>query len=162
MLGCLGNHEVYAEVEDYVEQRGRALGLSFLRHQAKSLRFGGAELNIAGVDYQKMHSHYLKSAEKLISPGAVNILLSHNPDVFPVAARQGFHLTIAGHTHGGQVDFEILHQHVNIARCFTPYVRGLYRQNGSSVYVSSGLGTIGMPVRLGATAEITLLHLCAT
>ena len=63
---------------------------------------------------------------------------------------QGYDLTIAGHTHGGQVDVEILHQHVNVARYFTPYVRGLYRHQKSSVYVSNGLGTIGVPVRLGA------------
>ena len=79
-------------------------------------------------------------------------MLSHNPDVFPVAAAQGYDVTIAGHTHGGQVDFEMLHQHMNVARYFTPYVRGLYREGKSSVYVSSGLGTIGVPVRIGAPA----------
>jgi predicted MPP superfamily phosphohydrolase len=88
--------------------------------------------------------------------------LSHNPDVFPVAASQGYDLTIAGHTHGGQVNFEILHRNMNVARAFTPYVRGLYREGNSSVYVSSGIGTIGVPVRIGAPAEIAVLRLCAT
>ncbi len=78
-----------------------------------------------------------------------------------MAAAQGYDLTIAGHTHGGQVDFEILHQHFNVARYFTPYVRGLYRGEKSSVYVSSGLGTIGVPVRIGAPPEISVLRLCA-
>jgi predicted MPP superfamily phosphohydrolase len=118
-------------------------------------------LNFAGVDYQKMHSHYLKGAEQLIVPGAVNILLSHNPDVFPVAAAQGYDLTIAGHTHGGQVDVEILHEHMDVARYFTPFVQGLYRRGNSSVYVSNGLGTIGVPVRLGAPAEVSVIRLCA-
>jgi uncharacterized protein len=162
VLGCLGNHELYAEVEDYVTTQGRLAGIEFLRHQSKLLRFGSAALNLAGVDYQKMGSRYLAGAERLIVPGAVNVLLSHNPDVFPVAAAQGYHLTIAGHTHGGQVDFEILHQHVNVARYFTPYVRGLYRHEKSSVYVSTGLGTIGVPVRIGAPPEISVLRLCAT
>jgi predicted MPP superfamily phosphohydrolase len=161
VLGCLGNHEVYAEVEDYVTTQGRRMGIEFLRHQSKLLRFGSAAINFAGVDYQKMNSRYLAGAERLIVPGAVNVLLSHNPDVFPVAAAQGYHLTIAGHTHGGQVDFEILHQHVNVARYFTPYVRGLYRHDNSSVYVSTGLGTIGVPVRIGAPPEISVLRLCA-
>jgi hypothetical protein len=79
-----------------------------------------------------------------------------------VAATQGYDLTIAGHTHGGQVNFELLHDNVNVARFFTPYVRGLYRQANASVYVSSGIGTIGLPVRLGAQPEISVLRLCAT
>ncbi len=161
VLGCLGNHEVYAEVQDYVTEQGGRIGIEFLRSQAKLLRFGGSALNFAGVDYQRMGSHYLRGAERLIAPGAVNVLLSHNPDVFPVAATQGYDLTIGGHTHGGQVDVEILHQHLDVARFFTPFVRGLYRRGASSVYVSSGLGTIGVPVRLGAPAEVSLLRLCA-
>jgi uncharacterized protein len=161
VLGCLGNHEIYARAENYVTEQGRRIGIEFLRHQARLLRFGNALINIAGVDYQKMHSHYLKGAERLIVPGAVNIMLSHNPDVFPVAAAQGYDLTIAGHTHGGQVDIEILQQHVNVARYFTPFVQGLYRRENSSVYVSNGLGTIGVPVRLGAPAEVSVLRLCA-
>jgi len=162
VLGCLGNHETYAEVEGYVTEQGRRLGIGFLRHQARMLRFGAAAINIAGVDYQRIHARYLKGAEKLVAPGALNILLSHNPDVFPVAAAQGYVVTIAGHTHGGQVDFELLHEHMSVARFYTPYVRGLYRQGASSVYVSSGLGTIGVPIRLGVPPEVSLLRLCAT
>jgi hypothetical protein len=162
VLGCLGNHEIYAEIENYVTVEGRKIGIDFLRRQTRLLRFGDATVNFAGVDYQRMHTHYLRGAERMIVPGAVNILLSHNPDVFPVAAGQGYDLTISGHTHGGQVDFEILHQHLNVARYFTPYVRGLYRRENASVYVSSGLGTIGVPVRIGAPPEISVLRLCAT
>ena len=126
------------------------------------LRFGAASINFAGVDYQRFGRPYLRGAERLIEPGTVNVLLSHNPDVFPVAASQGYDLTIAGHTHGGQVDFEILHQHMNVARVYTPYVAGIYTRGKSSVYVSTGLGTIGVPVRIGAAAEVSLLRLCAT
>ncbi len=161
VLGCLGNHEVYARVQGYVTEQGRRMGIDFLRHQSRQIRFGSATLNFAGVDYQRMHSHYLIGAGQLVVPGAVNILLSHNPDVFPVARAQGYDLTIAGHTHGGQVDVEILHQHLDPARYFTPFVQGLYREGNSSVYVSNGLGTIGVPVRLGAPAEVSVLRLCA-
>jgi len=161
VLGCLGNHEIFARTENYVTEHGRRIGIEFLRHQAKQLRFGNATINFAGVDYQKMHSQYLQGTEQLIVPGACNVMLSHNPDVFPVAAAQGYALTIAGHTHGGQVDVEILHQHLNVARYFTPFVGGLYRRGSSSVYVSNGLGTIGVPVRLGAPPEVSVLRLCA-
>jgi len=161
VLGCMGNHERFAGIESYVTREGQRIGIEFLRHQAKVLRFGAARINFAGVDYQKFGAPYLTGVERLIVPDALNVLLSHNPDVFPVAAQQGYHLTIAGHTHGGQVDFEILSQHVNVARVYTPYVRGLYHNAGSSLYVSTGLGTIGVPMRIGAPPEVSLIRLCA-
>ena len=160
IFGCLGNHELYANAENYVERNGARLGLRFLRHSAERLQFGGAVLNIAGVDYQQSRKPYLVGAGRMVDPGAFNVLLSHNPDVFPVAARQGYQLTIAGHTHGGQVRVEILRQDLNIARFFTPYVDGLYRRNEAAVFVSRGIGTIGLPARLGAPPEVNLLRLC--
>jgi len=98
----------------------------------------------------------------MVEPGAFNVLLSHNPDVFPVAARQGYQLTIGGHTHGGQVRLEILHADLNVARFFTRYVDGLYRQGSSSIFVSRGIGTIAVPARFGAPPEVALLQLCRT
>jgi predicted MPP superfamily phosphohydrolase len=157
----MGNHEVYTQTEDYVEREGRRIGIDFLRNRARVLWFNGAPINFAGVDYQTMHTGYLPGAEGLVQPGMLNVMLSHNPDVFPVAARKGYALTIAGHTHGGQVNVEILHRNLNAARYFTPYVRGLYQENGAAVYVSSGLGTIGVPVRLGAPPEVSVVRLCA-
>jgi uncharacterized protein len=162
VFGCLGNHEVYAGVENYAAAHAARLGIRFLRGAAEPLRFGNATLNLAGVDYQPFHVPYLKGAEKLLHPGAFNVLLSHNPDVFPVAARQGYDLTIAGHTHGGQVRVEILNQDLNVARFFTRYVDGVYRQGSSSIFVSRGIGTIGLPARLGAAPEVALLRLCRT
>jgi predicted MPP superfamily phosphohydrolase len=64
------------------------------------------------------------------------------------------------------VNVEILHENVNPARLITPYTKGLYRLNqvagNSSIYVSSGIGTIGVPARIGVPPEITVLRLCAT
>ena len=77
----------------------------------------------------------------MVVPGALNVLLSHNPDVFPVAVRQGYNFVIAGHTHGGQVTVEILDQSINAARFFTPSVYGLYRQGGAAVPRGPGLMT---------------------
>ena len=162
IFGCLGNHEIYTGTEDYAEREGARLGIRFLRCAATRLTFGNAHLNLAGVDYQRFRKPYLVHANKLFEPGAFNVLLSHNPDVFPVAARQGYRLTIAGHTHGGQVRMEILGQDLSIARFFTPYIDGLYRIGSSSVFVSRGIGTIGLPVRLGSPPEVALLRLCRT
>jgi uncharacterized protein len=160
IFACMGNHEIYAGVEDYAAASGAQLGIRFLRSTAQLLRFGSATLNLAGVDYQRMHADYLIGAEKMIQAGALNLLLSHNPDVFPVAASQGWQCTLAGHTHGGQINFEILRRDMNIARFFTPYTKGLYRQGESSIYVSRGIGTIGVPVRIGSVPEVALLKLC--
>ena len=96
---------------------------------------------------------------KLVVPGAANLLLSHNPDVFPVAVEKGYDAMLSGHTHGGQITVEILNQSLNLVRFATPYVKGLYRIDGRSCYVTAGIGTITMPVRIGALPEITLARL---
>jgi predicted MPP superfamily phosphohydrolase len=158
-LGCLGNHEMYTGTEKYVTEQGRRLGIDFLRKENRELRFGNASINFAGVDYQTTHTPYLVGTQGLVVPGKLNILLSHNPDVFRVAASQGYDLTISGHTHGGQINVEILNDNFNMARYYTPYTRGLYQHGDSQVYVSAGIGTVGMPVRLGAPAEVNLIRL---
>jgi hypothetical protein len=160
ILGCLGNHERYAEAEGYTQIQGARFGLRFLRHEAVKLRYAGAQLNLVGVDYQRFNRPYLTRTEELVDPAAFNVLLSHNPDVFPAAVRKGFPLTISGHTHGGQVRVEILQQDLNVARFFTHYVDGLYHQGASSIFVSRGIGTIGLPARLGAPPEVALITLC--
>lgn len=157
--GCLGNHEILAEAEDYATAQGERAGLRFLRGKRASLRFGSARLNLAGVDYQRMGSHYLAGAERLVHKDEFNLLLSHNPDVFPVAGRQGWDLTLSGHTHGGQITLEYLHPSLNPARFFTPFTQGVYRTGDSALYVCRGLGTIGLPMRFGAEPEIGLIRL---
>ena len=161
VLGCLGNHEVYAQIEAYTVTEAAKYGMNFLRRQSAEIRRGNGILNVAGVDFEPFFSraHYLENTEQLVRIGMPNILLSHNPDVFPAAAKKGFDLVLAGHTHAGQVTVEILRQNANMARFFTPYVAGLYESAGKSCYVTAGIGTIGMPVRIGAPPEITLIRL---
>jgi len=161
LLGCLGNHEIYTQVEQYTEQQAARKGITFLRGARRELKFGKGILNIAGIDYQPftLQGKYLRGAESLVVPGATNVLLSHNPDVFQEAPQQGWQAMLAGHTHGGQVTVEILSRTVNVARFLTKYVTGLYVERGASCYVTRGIGTIGIPARVGATPEITLLRL---
>lgn len=161
ILGCLGNHEIYARCQNYTTAEAARRGIGFLRTEARLFRFGDGRLNVAGVDYQRSRRirPYLEGAEKLVVPGAANLLLSHNPDVFPDAVRKGYGAMLAGHTHGGQVTVEILNQTLNLARFATPYVAGLYRLDGRSCYVTCGIGTITVPVRIGAPPEITLVRL---
>ena len=164
-FGCLGNHERYARAEDEATALAAQAGIPILRGQAQQLRWGNSVLNVAGVDYQRGSSkdNYLLGAQQLVYPEGFNVLLSHNPDVFPVAAGQGYNLILSGHTHGGQVTFEILDESINPARFYTPFVRGLYRlrpeDTSAAIYVTPGIGTIGIPARIGAPPEISLLTL---
>jgi predicted MPP superfamily phosphohydrolase len=161
VFGCMGNHEIYAKAESRAAQLGARCGIHFLRRQALQLRFGKSVLNLAGVDFQpsRQKAVYLRGAERMVVPGALNVLLSHNPDVFPVAARQGYNVLLAGHTHGGQINVEILDQSISPIRFFTPYIYGLYRSGTAIAYVTRGIGTIGIPTRIGAPPEISVLTL---
>jgi predicted MPP superfamily phosphohydrolase len=161
VFGCMGNHEHYARAEDYVEQASARAGIRFLRSRSQQLQFGGATLNLAGVDHQSTtHGKpFLVGAERMVVPGAFNLLLSHNPAVFPVAAHQGYNLMLSGHTHGGQINVEIYDQSITPARFFTHYIYGLYHAQGAAAYVTRGIGTIAIPVRIGAPPEITVIHL---
>jgi hypothetical protein len=125
------------------------------------LRFGAARLNLAGVDYQPFGERPLVRTAELIEDGAFNLLLCHTPVPFDRAAQLGFDLTLSGHTHGGQLNLELGRENLTFVRLYTPYIRGLYRQLGKQLYVSRGLGTVGVPLRLGADPEVTLLRLCS-
>ena len=156
--GCMGNHEYYSKVEAYTQARARELDMFFLRNEANPLKFGNARLNLVGIDYRN-HRPYLNTVQDLVDRDSFNLLLAHTPEVFREAAKCGFDLTLSGHTHGGQINLELMGTNLNIADVHTPYTKGFYQLGASSIYVNSGLGTIGIPVRLGAPPEITLLRL---
>jgi uncharacterized protein len=151
-----------------------------LRASAQVIEHNGGRFNLMGVDYQRdsmtrgeSTGPMLREVERLIRRDMPNVLLSHNPNSFHRAAELGIELSLAGHTHGGQVKVEIVDHSVSPARLISPFVAGLYRLpmangNGSSagsaankaaLYVNRGLGTFGFPVRLGVPPEITLLTL---
>ena len=162
VFGCMGNHESYTLCESRAEDYGRTVGLQFLRQRSEVLEFGTARLNLCGVDYQRKAYPYLLGAERMVEPNALNLLLSHNPDVFPVAAEIGYDLVLAGHMHGGQVTVEILKQWANAGHFFTSFVAGEYRLSSSLLYVNRGIGTVNLPLCIGATPEVTLLTLRRT
>jgi hypothetical protein len=180
--GCNGNHEIYAGVEGDAERLFREKGMWLLRAAGAVVEHNGARFNLLGVDYQRDHmvsgertGPMLQEIEHLVRRDMPNLLLSHNPNSFHRAAELGIELSLAGHTHGGQVKFEIVDHSVSPARLFTPFVAGLYHlpmhghagaasANGlqkAALYVNRGLGTFGFPVRIGVPPEITLLTLRA-
>ena len=169
VFGCLGNHEIWAHVEDSITQLFAERGTRILRHQNAAIETSGEHLNLIGVDYQTktrfgplpngVVNGYLEGVEPLVSPGTVNILLSHNPNTFDRAAELGIDLSLAGHTHGGQVALEYISPNLSPARLITSYVRGWFKQGESQLYVNRGIGTIFSPVRFGSPPEITVYEL---
>jgi len=173
--GCNGNHEIYAGAEDAATELFQQHGMKLLRQENAELDWRGAKFNLIGVDYQRdfmtrgPSGKALAGIESLVRHDMPNVLLSHNPNSFHRAAELGIELSLAGHTHGGQVKVEIVDHTISPARLITDFVAGLYRlpmTNGNSgktafLYVNRGLGTFGFPVRLGVPPEITLLTLRA-
>jgi predicted MPP superfamily phosphohydrolase len=189
--GCNGNHEIYARAEDEAGYLYPQAGMNLLRQKNAQLAFRGAQFNLIGVDYQREHNgrgqrqQMLAGVEGLVRRDMPNILLSHNPNSFNRAAELGIELSLAGHTHGGQIQVEILDHRLSPARFISDYIAGLYQRPlfapapneraGSvvsagrkftpqsspmaSIYVNRGLGTVGAPVRLGVPPEISLLVL---
>jgi uncharacterized protein len=172
VFGCLGNHEIYTETEDSITRLFAAVGIRILRQERAAIHSHAEVLNLIGVDYQQLRfsrdhdghlvDRYLEGSEKLVMPDMVNILLSHNPNSFDRAAELGIDLTLAGHSHGGQLALSFINRGLTLVRPETPYVSGLYEKPGSQLYVNRGIGTTGPPIRLGARPEITVLELTRT
>jgi len=176
--GCNGNHEIYAEAEGQSQELFQRYGMRLLRQQSEQLEWNGEKFNLIGVDYQRQRTlsgeqhQMLHNVEALVRNDMPNILLSHNPNSFYRAAELGIELSLAGHTHGGQIRVEILDRRWSPARFMTNFVAGLYElpmgngagsaRKSSFLYVNRGLGTFGIPVRLGVPPEITLLSLRST
>ena len=172
VFGCLGNHEIYTETEDSIARLFAAVGIHILRQERTPIQSHGETLNLIGVDYQQMRfsrdhdghlvDRYLEGSEKLVMPGMVNILMSHNPNSFDRAAELGIDLTLAGHSHGGQLTLSFINRGLTLVRPETPYVSGWYGKPGGQLYVNRGIGTTGPPIRIGARPEITVLELTRT
>ncbi len=165
VFGCLGNHEIYTETQGSITRLFAVQGIRILRQARMPVQTGGEALNLIGVDFQGRHGPplppraYLRGVERLMMPDTANILLSHNPNSFDRAAELGIDLSLGGHTHGGQVTLEFIHPSLSPSRLMTPYVSGWFEKPGSQLYVNRGIGTIGFPIRLGASPEITVFEL---
>ena len=169
VFGCLGNHEYMTETEESITRLFASGQIRILRQERVPIQLHEETLNLIGIDYQQARfskdhgghlvDQYLAGSENLVMPGTVNILLNHNPNAFDRAAELGIDLMLAGHTHGGQLSLEFVHRGLCLSRLVTPYVSGWYQKAGSQLYVNRGIGTIGLPMRVGARPEITVFEL---
>jgi hypothetical protein len=152
-----GNHEYYSGHEQWVEEVHR-LGLRPLRNERLQIVHNGAVLDLAGVndvngeDFGDGPDFAKALGDR--DPANPVVLLAHQPVVAKEAARYGVDLQLSGHTHGGQmVPFNLL---VGAAQ---PLVSGLGTIDGTTVYVTTGAGFWGPPVRVGVPPEVTLVEL---
>ncbi len=156
----LGNHDYFGRVETLIEAL-EAAGLRVLRNAGVAISHGGGALWLAGVDDTWADRADVGAALSACPVGAPSIVMAHDPDLFPDAAALGATLVLSGHTHGGQVAVPFLARWLTPARIITRFPLGLYRLGASTLHVTTGAGTTGPPVRLGAAPEIALLELRA-
>lgn len=165
VFSCLGNHEYHAGVDNARNILAGTPG-TLLLNFGLPLRWNGGDLFIAGIDNPlgrpagQDERAYLRDALEVsmqrARPWYFTILLSHRPWVFDFAAPRGVQLTLAGHTHGGQVGFA--GRSLLELSPATRYPWGRYRIGKRQLYTSAGAGQ-WIPFRLGCPAEAPVLEL---
>ncbi len=164
VFAVLGNHDVYTGAERVAAGLARhAPGIRLLRDTWQRLSTP-EPLTIAGVDdpgvdwtRRGVELEALDRVAAGIPDDGPAILLVHRPEAFPQAARLGFALVLAGHTHGGQL--ALPGGRINFARFITRFDRGLYVENGATLYVNRGAGFAGPALRVNCPREIAVLEL---
>jgi predicted MPP superfamily phosphohydrolase len=155
---CLGNHEYFADPE-IITAKMRESGMKVLRNDTEELEINGARLMLSGVDDGR-HANFDKVSYEATSLNTTRILLCHKPYYFDRAVAGKFDIMLSGHTHGGQIVLvDVLGFKLTPAAFASPYISGFYKRGGSLLYVSRGIGTIGLPIRVNCPPEITLFTL---
>ena len=154
----MGNHDYFGDGEPLITHL-HARGARVLRNEGTLLDRDGAGLYLAGIDDTWTKRDDIARALAGRPAGVPSILLAHDPDRFPHAAERGVDLTLAGHTHGGQIAFPFLYRWLSLARVAHRFNVGLYREGNSWLYVHPGLGTTGPPMRLGVAPAVVILTL---
>lgn len=156
---CMGNHDHFVDGEQ-VAQILEGAGIKLLRNRGEVIERGGAALWLAGVDDTWTNQDDVAAAVRDRPAGLPSVLLAHDPNLWPQAVENRVDWTLSGHTHGGQIGLVKLHPSISLARFITPFVAGLYEQDGAALYVSRGTANT-LPLRLGAPTEVSVFELKA-
>jgi hypothetical protein len=162
----LGNHDYFTDPTPLWDLLTRA-GIGCLENRHLVLERGGARLALIGLqDPMATNGRFQgiafgpgpdpAAATRGLEPGLFRLCMAHRPSMWDAAKATGAHLTLSGHTHGGQIN---LLPGLNSARLLGPYTSGLYREGGHTLYVSRGLGVVGLPMRINASPELPILRL---
>ncbi len=165
VYGILGNHDHYTGAEAVAAGNARDTSIRLLRNEWVEIEIEGATLCLMGIDDpgrgwsdRDSESPEIERLAREAPQVPARVLLVHRPSFFRQAARLGLPISLAGHTHGGQISLPRI-QHQNVARLIAHWTRGLFEDGESLLYVNRGLGIAGPPIRLNCPREIALLRL---
>ena len=157
VYAVLGNHDWWYDGERVSRALGAA-GVRVLENGAARVESGGRAFWLAGAADLWTRKPDVAGALAQVTPGDPVILLTHNPDIFPrVPARVS--LTLAGHTHGGQVNLPLFGRPVVPSEFGQRYAMGHVVEGGRHLFVSGGVGTSIIPVRFRIPPEVVVLSL---
>lgn len=156
-----GNHEYFSGAKEWCEYI-TSLGIKTLRNERVLIPADDKKdsFYLAGIDdWHKGLFGKSPNAKKALEnrdADKLTILLSHQPAAVDLAAHYGVDLQISGHTHGGQI-----WPFIYLVYLQQPYIKGLHRHKNTTtqIYINSGTGFWGPPMRLGSSSEITQITL---
>jgi uncharacterized protein len=154
----LGNHDEL-HCADTVTHLAEKAGVIVLRNDVAELNRNGQRLNIAGIHWAKSAAACARNIDQTCGDcegieDAPQLLLAHNPKAFVRASELGIPLTLAGHTHGGQIAMK---NRPNANLAFSHRHRaGLFSSGPSRLYVTSGVGA-WFPLRINCPSEIAMI-----
>src|SRR5256886_3633946 len=154
-----GNHDLIENGPEF-ERRVKHSGIPFLLDESIVITIRGAPLQLLGLSWTRARENRdgaiaaaVRQLLKQRQPETFPILLAHHPHAFDAAVASSVPLTLAGHTHGGQL---MLNDQYGFGPALFRYWSGLYSKGASKLVVSNGVGN-WFPLRVRAPAE--LLHL---
>lgn len=159
VVAVLGNHDWWNDGE----RMRRALterGIVVLENEARQFVHEGSTFSVVGLADPWTRDCQLREALQHVAPGEPVLVLVHGPDVFAeVEARVS--LTVAGHTHGGQVRLPFLGRPIVPSSYGQRFAAGHVVEEGRHLFVTTGVGTSVLPVRFGVPPELVVLTLRA-
>lgn len=156
VFGVLGNHD-HLVGPDLAVQAMQAVGISPLVNTAATLHRNHSRIDLVGVDDIESSPGWGAKFSVLDGLAGFKLLLCHQPRGWRRARRHGAQITLAGHTHGGQIAFPS--RGLSLARLGTRWVAGPYTRQGRLLYVSRGVGVGAVPIRVGSLPEVDLITL---
>ncbi len=162
VVTVLGNHDRYTGEREVI-QGCREAGQVFVQNGCHVVERHGAVLALLGIDdphtwtADDPQRADVDAALRAAPPDAFHVLLAHRPGVWDTAAPRGIPLTLAGHIHGGQFYLPLIGW--SPGSLITKYVMGHFQRGDSQLYVSRGIGVVGVPIRVFAPPEIELFEL---